>query len=1357
MIFISQLVKLFGAICISRLNDIDSSEVNSTSEIFVSKKKEHNWMSRQLHGVLEKELEIEWIKGIKIFNNYLIEWLTPEQFEKSKRTIFSEAPVDDIIEPTDFEKYTNWKRVITIESKPGQYDARVDAVEQNLMLQTWAKHNNRFKKVVVIDWNISDEDYQKIVKFLNNPVETQTSSLYYDKKFDRKITKPENHRILEWFINSNENSDNDYLKTILSWLIDLESKKNKETLLSSNCFYQKLINLLELSINLDDLKMVLEYFRDEEKRDPTMSELMLIDTYWSDHCRHTTFETKIENLEITWEEWLVEEVKNFDKFFKEKSKKYWKDGNTFMELAKSSFKFLKDDPNFKWKDFIDYSVEDNAASYKTTVELENWEKEDWVIMFKNETHNSPTEVEPFGWAATCIWWTIRDTLSWRAFTFQCMRISWSKNPTEPISATHAWKLSQRAISIWAALWYASYGNQIWLATGRVQEYFHPGYVAKRFECGYVVAAVKEKNFKREKPKKGDLVIMAGWRTWRDWVWWANVSSQEAWWVSSEKAWSHVQKWNPIEERKFQRLLLNPKFTRLIKKSNDFWAGWVSVAIWELSRWIDIDLDIVAKHTKYEWLSDEELIIAESQERMSFVIAPEHYEEFMKLLEEENLEAFQVAEITNNENEQEDRLRIKYQWKDSVNLSRSFLDKNWAERRTNAKIDLKKVEYFDKLDQKVQALLDEWKVKEAFIEQLKKLENASQRWLWAWFDSSVWASTILAPFGWKYQTSPQIWMASKIPTHDWIDSLTAILSTNWLNPLLLSENTYVWWIFSIIESVSKIVALWWDYEKTWISLQEYFGKLTTDEKYWEVYAGLLWTLKALTELKIAAIWWKDSMSWTATIDWEKQNVPNTIVAFANSPVNSNNIVSAEFKWAWNNVLCFHINKDENWLPDWNSYREMLEKVTQLIKDWKVLSSSIVEHGWLITSIAKLTLWNKIWFNFNDISEDSFKSSIWDIVVELAPDLDIFSNWFGEYLIWETTDDSEISFWEESIEIDHAQAALEWTLEWVWSTKKENSWNVVSIQEYRERKALEICSKLDALEMATAERMSRKPVAIIPVFPWTNSELDTKHALIKEWFEVIEHVFYTPKTNGNEEHDKLEYEKAKQSRIEFAKLLKQSQFLVLAWWFSGWDEPDWSAKYMANVLKSDEIWDTLQEHFDNESKLTLWICNWDQALIKLWVFKDSKIKPELEASDPTLTFNENLRHITDITKLGVTSVLSPFMSEVEAWDEFMIPNSHWEWNYAMSEADFKEFETNWQIALQYKDENWNPTNKYNWSYNWVAWLTSKNWRIFWMMSHIERNWKNVFKNIPWEKLLPVLKWAYKALKGIMNKELEKQAIG
>jgi len=1268
----------------------NTNENREIQEIFVSKNTENNWISRDLKISLEWNLGIKWIQSVKLYNNYLIEWLTEKEFQKSKNTIFAEAPVDDTFTSEEFHNQTKGKTIIAIESNPGQYDNRVDAVEQNILLQTSKLHKSRYKKVIVIDWKLSKEDQRKIKEFLYNPTDQREVNLE-DKMFERKIQAPENHVIMNGFkeLRSDE---------------ELRSFTNKH----------------ELSFDLADIKFIHNYFKNEEKRDPTKAELLLIDTYWSDHCRHTTFNTKIKDIKITGNKELAEEIQRTEKYFKDKSREKWKEGNTFMEIAQASFRFLKDDPTFKWKDFIDISIEDNAASYKTEIELENWEKEIWVIMFKNETHNYPTEIEPFWWAATCVGWAIRDTQSGRAYTFAAVRVSGAKNPTEPISATLAWKLSQRAISIWAALWYSSYGNQIGLATTRVKEHFHPGYVAKRFECGYVLAAVKEKNLKRKPPTKGDIVIMLGWKTGNDGWGWAKASSSWSKASSKESQSAHIQKWNPVEERKYQRLLLNPKFTQYIKKSNDFWAGWVSVALWELSRWIDIDLDIVASHTKYEWLSDEELLLSESQERMSIVIDPKHYDTVMKMLEEENIEAFKVAEVTNRKEDQDDRLRVLYKWKNIVNISRSFLDTNGAERSAKANIHTQKVDFFDTIHWEVQKFIDNWDYLSAIKIQLSLLENASQRWLWKQFDNSVWASTILAPFGWKYQSSPQIWSASKIPTfNSKFDSKTAIISTEWLNPYLLEQNTYVGGIYSVIEALSKAVALWWDYQRVWVSMQEYFGKLTSTEKYWDIYAGLLWTLKALIEMKVAAIWGKDSASWT---DDKGLNVPPTIVTFANTPVDSKRIVSAEFKKTWSSVGIFKIKKDRNWLPDWKEYRRTLQMIQKLIKNWHILSSSVVDQWWVITAISKLTLGNKIGFEFHNFSKEDFLAGLWDIIVEFNEGAPI--NTFGWHIIWKTSSDEKISVWKwknNQISIEETQSLLEWTLENVWPTKRPKR-NIQEIKPYTKRKSLEI-----------KEILKEQPTALIPVFPGSNSELDTKQSLLKAWFKVEELVFNT-----------LSPENFIQSRDEFAELLGKTNLLVFPGWFSLGDEPEGSAKFIANIMRSPEIKNSFQNYLNNKNNLTLWICNGFQALIKLWVFENWNIKNELRKSDETLTYNESLRHETELVRLKVTSLLSPFLSEVNLWEEYIIPISHSEWRIIIPETKFKQYENNWQIPLQYRDEEGRATNIYNGSAYGIAALSDPTWRILGMMPHPERHWLNLFKNIPGGKYFPIFKGAYESLK-------------
>lgn len=1293
MIFIRQLVNLYSGVFVSRLNSIeswwlDNFRSGNIHEVFVSSKLQN--MNNALKDDLVENLWIKWLEWINIHRNYLVEWLTDSDFEKTVSSIFSEAPVDNYCNEEEFIKNSWNKQMLVIESAAWQFDTRVDAVDKNILLVTWNENaKSRYKDIITFDWNISDEDMKKIEKYLINPNEKIKSDID-EKNFDRKLTDPINHVIMEWFT-------------------DIETDEWFKEFLGKNW---------DIAIEIEDIFMVKEYFKNIEKRDPTKVELLLIWTYWSDHCRHTTFETQIEWLEVTWVESFVEDFKKFRSEYLDKNLEKWKEGDTFMQLATSSLRFLKDDPQFKWAKVLDISEEDNAASFKIKIELENWKSEDWILMFKNETHNSPTNSEPFWWAATCLGGAIRDTLSGRSFTFVASRITGSWDPTEPISETMAWLVSQRALSIWAALWYSSYWNQIGLAATQVREYFHPGYKAKRFEMWIVIAAVKEENLKRKTPVKWDIIIQYWWPTWRDGIWWATVSSKVSWSLDDKKMWAHVQKWNPVEERKFQRLHLNNEYTRLIKKSNDFWAWGFSVAWWELSRGLELYLDEAGKHVKYQGLSDEELMISESQEKMTIIVASEDKLETLRMLKEENIVAFVVWKVTDNaEDSSKDRLTVKYQWKNIVDLSRDFLDENWAERKHDAKVELWKVDFFDTLDEEVEKLVYQWDFMWAFKKQLWLLVNASQRWLQWWFDSSVWASTVLAPYWWKYQTSPQIASASKIPTFDWVDSKTWVINAHWFNPYLLSQNTYIWWMYSILETISKVVATGWEHEQTWISLQEYFGKLTSDEKYWEVYAWLLWTLKVLVELKIAAIGWKDSMSGThKTKEGEVLDVPPTIVWVAVAPVDTEYVVSSEFKKSWSSVLCFRIERNDDWLPDIQDYLSKIGEIEWLIKQKLVLSSSVVWQGWIIQAISNLSLWNKIWFKFSNTSKENFLPNLWDIIIEVSEET--AGLYKSKLLVWKTTASQNIKLWDDKIEIDEVQSIMDKKLDKIWDTDK---WGikVEDIPLFTQKYNHELLNVMD-----------KKPVALIPVFPWTNSELDTKHALLKAWFDVVEHVF----------NDVWTPEEQAKSRIEFAEKIKSTNMLVIPWWFSWWDEPWASWIWAVNVLKSKEIRSTLQEFFDKKDTLSFWICNWAQILNKLWVIDNWEITDHLEDSDTIITHNERLNHETWLVRTKVTSILSPFFNQENLWEEFLLNISHWEWNFQISDEKLAKYIEKWQVPLQYIDEEWNPTNKYNGSTRWVAWLTSPDWTIWIIMPHNERTWLNVAKNIPWEKLLPIFKNAF-----------------
>jgi phosphoribosylformylglycinamidine synthase len=1050
---------------------------------------------------------------------------------------------------------------------------------------------------------------------------------------------------------------------------------------------------------------------------------MLIDTYWSDHCRHTTFFTEITDVNFTgWPSAIASDIIKTHQDFQKKSKELGKGWNNLMEAATASARFLKEDPEFKWTEFLDISEEDNAASYKTQIELENGTTEDWIIMFKNETHNSPTEAEPFGWAATCLGGAIRDTLSGRSFTFWAMRVSGSKDPTEDISETMAWKLSQRAISIGAMLGYSSYGNQIGLATGRVREYFHPGYAAKRFECWYVVSAVKEDSLVREKPRSWDKVIVFGWPVGRDGVGWATTSSKVSWDVDSTQLGAHVQKWNPVEERKMQRLMLNSVFTKKVIKSNDFGAGGVSVALWEIAEGIDINLDEVAKHVKYKGLTDEELVISESQERMAIVVSAEDYDAVMEMIRAENIHAFHAGTVhTDDVNSETNRLNISLNGKSVVWLSRDFLDKNGATRKTQATVHTDgDFRFFDVPDYISSAIWDKRKTELDILSlHLKQLVHASQKWLGWNFDNSVWASTILAPYGWQYQNSPQVAMVQKIPTFDGIDSMTWVASTFAYNPELLSENTYMWGMYAIIETISKIIAVGWDYEKTWVSLQEYFGKLTDDEKWGEVYAWLLGTLKALTELKVAAIGWKDSMSGThVSKDGERLDVPPSIVSFANSPVMTDNVVSAELQQPGNVLLHFPVPKLNGDLPDFEEYKNILQIIQELTLNQKALSSSVVEQSWVYWAVVNMMLGNRVWVEITKSDYSFFAPMLGDIILEVTPET-VERDWLEKFVIGQTLSEPQLRIqgWD-SVHISNLESILDKTLEWVFPSENKDIDLDAPWQNY-------IKFHRDRVSMETKEALKQNPKAIIPVFPGTNSELDTKHALIKSGFEVEEFVFYT---NGTPEQ-------FTQSRKQFSDMLDSQDLIVFPGGFSNGDEPDGSAKFIANIMRSPELRESFQSFIDRKWTITMGICNGFQALVKLGLFEESKIKDYLTQDDETLTYNTSMRHQTELVGMEVRSVLSSVLSPMKAWDRFIVPISNGEGRLIMPDRRFDQYTEAWQIPLVYVDENGNTTNKYNGSRGWAAALTSPDGRIFGLMPHPERTGLNVFKNVPGNHDMPI----------------------
>jgi len=1288
----------------------DSGERKKLRELYVQKKWTHDGVSRALTKVINEELGIVGVTA-EVYDKYYVNGgdedngLDNTEFELARKTIFAELPLENTFSKNDFYGKTDGTEIIDIADVPGQFSQRTDSVEKSLLAQTGRDFSGKCKSnhVIVLKWNVTPEVRKKIHDWVINPVE-KIEQKKDDKVFPDPEKSPESYRIMEGFNQLSQDGYRDFAKHE------------------------------GISLEVDDFLFVQVYFRDEEKRDPTFTELKLIETYWSDHCRHTTFNTEIKNIRIDWDVLeIVRDIQASQTMFKETLEGKEK---TLMNLAQAGFRKINVEKKLGKDRTLYDSLENNACSYETEIENEKGEKETWVIMFKNETHNSPTETEPFGGAATCIGGCIRDPLSGGTYTFQAMRITGSGDPTQPVRETIAGKLSQKFISLVSALGYSSYGNQIGLATGMVREFFHPGFTAKHLELGYVVAAAPKNHNKRSKPKKGDIVLMIGGRTGRDGIGGATVSSKEqGTHIDKSKMWAHVQKWNAPEERKLQRLFLNPKFARYIVKCNDFGAGGVSVAVGELSEWLDIDLDQV--RTKYSGLSAQELAHSESQERMAVVIKPEFYETVMAMIEAENLEAVRVATITDDEkNSANNRLRMNWKWYDVVDLSRDFLNSNGAKKtQLFATVTANTTDFFT---QKPNELKEGTNIGN-FLANLARKWVASQQGLGSRFDSSVWASTILAPYGGKHQKSPQIGMAAKIPSlhnENGLDFKTAILSAFGGHPHLSGTSPYLAGIYAVVDAISRTVAMGGDVNKVWLTAQEYFWKLGEDDARWgEIYGIMLGFFRAQIELNVPAIGGKDSASGTFKMqDGKLIHVPTTLIAIANSPQDSAKIVSAEFQDARDKkVVYFPFPRDENGLPEWDAYRDILSEVRQLHDAGKVASSSVVEEGGVAASITKMCFGNRIGFVFNEWML-SYNHDMWGILIELNEESDVSYEGAGK-ILWHTSRAETImnttheggNGWLH-ISLAGAQNFWEWTHKKVYPMEAGGGRveEIVPSNAARERKPLILWPNGEIVSGgAVSERvniLTKSPKVVIPVFPWTNSELDTKHALHKSWFKDVEVFVFKTKTP----------EELMASFEQFAKLLWKAHKVVFPGGFSGADEPGGSAKFANVILRSARVRDAMSAFLQRPDTLTLGICNGFQMLMKLGVFENGEISDFQQATDMTLAHNTNGRHVTDFVGQKVTSILSPFFNTLDIGDTFVVPISHAEWAMKFRDkAQFLDLLAKWQIAIQYIDADGNPTNEYNGSEHGVAGISSPDGRILGLMPHPERSGLNVFKNVPGNK--------------------------
>ena len=1242
--------------------------------IYVEKKPEFSVEAKGLLKDLKENLLLENLEDLKIVNRYDVEGINDEIFEKAKNTVLSEPQVDECFE--EEYPFTEEDKIFGVEYLPGQFDQRANSLSECLQILTEGERPlAKSAKIYVIKGNINDEELEKIKKYIINPVDSRECTLEKLKTVKDEHPEPKDVAIVEGFIH----------------MTDEDSKR----------FYDK----YGFAMDIEDLEFCQKYFRDIEKRDPTMTEMKMIDTYWSDHCRHTTFLSKLDKVEIDWD--LANKIYEDYK----KSREYVYDGKKakdicLMDVATIAVKELKKKGMLK---DLDESEEINACSIQAEI-LVDGKPEEYLIMFKNETHNHPTEIEPFGGAATCLGGAIRDPLSGRVYVYQAMRVTGCGDPRTSVKDTLPNKLPQRKITNEAARGYSSYGNQIGLATGQVAEIYHPGYVAKRLEIGALVGAAPKKNVIRKVPEPGDVVVLLGGRTGRDGCGGATGSSKAHNSASLTTCGAEVQKGNAPEERKIQRLFRNPEVTTLIKRCNDFGAGGVSVAIGELADGLEINLDKVPK--KYEGLDGTELAISESQERMAVVIEEKDVETFKKLVAEENIEMAVVAKVT-----KEPRMKMYWRGKLIVDLSREFLNTNGTVKIANAKIETPKglADYFTwgKRGQAPFSLKTSNCMKtngknclktEIWKDTISDLNCCSQKGLVERFDSSIGAGTVLMPFGGKYQLTPTEAMCARIPTLNGYTNSGTIMSFGY-DPYLSEISPLHGAVFAVIDSLTKYVACGGDYKKAWFTFQEYFEKLREEPARWgKPLAALLGAYLVQEELGLASIGGKDSMSGS----YNELDVPPTLTSFCIGVVDTNKVVSNEFKKSNSNVYILKTKITEEFLPDFEDLKENYELVHKLIEDGKAISVATVRQFGIADTITKMCIGNKIGFEF-EANKCLFKPRYATFIIEAK---DKIENEKLE-LLGITTNNKEIKIsGGEILDLEELIKIWEEPLEKVFPTKTNEINKKVENILY---KPVE-----DAHQGNSHKIKIAKPKIFIPVFPGTNCEYDLAKAFIDAGGDPKISVFKNLKQTDIEE-----------SIITMEKLINESQIIMLPGGFSAGDEPDGSGKFIATVFRNPRLKEAIHKHLNEQDGLILGICNGFQALIKLGLVPYGEIV-EPTSKMPTLTYNNIARHQSKLVTTKVVSKLSPWFSKVDLGEEFVIPISHGEGKFVASEKVMQELIANGQVATQYVDEKGNATYDIDYNPNGsvyaVEGITSKDGRILGKMAHSERSYSGNIINVP-----------------------------
>ena len=1241
--------------------------------IFVEKKEDFRVEAQNLMNDLRENVGIESLDFLRILNIYDVFNLSKEELEKMEKIVFSEVNVDKVYNSLEevFAAVENKENIhFAVEFIPGQYDQRADSAVQCIdLLADNENFNVKSGKLIVLYGNITPEELAKIKKYYINEVEMREKNL----------------NILE----ENPEQENTEKVPVYENFINKTSEEIAD-----------MRNNLELAMTANDLLFIQEYFKNEEKRNPTETEIRVLDTYWSDHCRHTTFETIIDDVKIENEEYRDIIEKTLGEYVKSREyvhgEKLGKKPMTLMDLATV---FGKEQRKRGELPDLEVSDEINACSIYIDVPVKG-KTEKWILQFKNETHNHPTEIEPFGGASTCIGGAIRDPLSGRTFVYQAVRISGSGDPTEKLNDTLEGKLPQRVITQKAAHGYSSYGNQIGLATTYVNEIYDEGYKAKRLELGLVVGAAPAENIIREKPEKGDVIILLGGRTGRDGIGGATGSSKEHTTESSEKCSAEVQKGNAVTERKIQRLFRNKEVTQLIKKCNDFGAGGVSVAIGELADGLEINLDKV--RVKYVGLTGTELAISESQERMAVVVANENVEKFIKLAEEENLEAYKVAEVNDT-----GRLVMKYRNEVIADISREFLNTNGA--KSNINIEIEKTGKLN-LERKV----DGENFKERFINNLKDLNVCSQRGLMETFDSSIGSTTVLMPYGGKYQLTPSDVSVQKVSVENAETDVASMVGYGY-NPFVAKQSTFHGGAYAVIESIAKVVAAGGNYKNIRFTFQEYFERLGKDSKKWgRPLSALLGAFHIQKEFGLPSIGGKDSMSGT----FNDISVPPTLVSFAVSMTTAENVISPEFKKAGNNIYLVRTAYDENDLPDLKELKKNFDFITENIKNKKIVSAAAIKNGGLSEAVAKMAFGNKLGADIKSdgiIGENEwFKAEYGTFIVETAEKFD----YENAVLLGNVISEGKIVI-DSKVEINLDELIEEWEkpLEKIFPTRKEiENCHLLPHCNGTKYKKIELVERENVI--SSFSNSIAKPRVFIPVFPGTNCEYDLERAFNREGGIAKIGVF-----------NNLTHENILNSIDGFVKEIENSQILMLPGGFSAGDEPDGSAKFMVAVLKNGRVKEAIDKLLKRDG-LILGICNGFQALIKSGLLPYGEVR-ELNEDSPTLTFNNINKHMSKIVMTKIISNNSPWLMGMNEGDIHAIPMSHGEGRVVITEEEYKKLYKNNQIATKYvdfegnssMDSQFNP----NGSYYAIEGMLAHKGRIFGKMAHSERTGKNLYKNI------------------------------